>query len=49
VEHIEAAIEETGIHRRVEQPPAICFLDLVGSTRLTRNKVTMRRPRSSPT
>jgi adenylate cyclase len=35
VEHIEAAVEETGMGQRVEQPPAICFLDLVGYTRLT--------------
>jgi adenylate cyclase len=35
VEHMEAAIEEAGIHRRVERPPAMCFLDLVGYTRLT--------------
>jgi adenylate cyclase len=35
VEHIEAAVEETGTGQRVAQPPAICFLDLVGYTRLT--------------
>jgi adenylate cyclase len=38
VEHMEAAIEEAGIHRRVEQPPAMCFLDLVGYTRLTEER-----------
>jgi adenylate cyclase len=38
VEHIEAAVEETGVRRRVEQPPAICFLDLVGYTRLTEER-----------
>jgi adenylate cyclase len=38
VEHIEAAIEEAGMLRRVEQPPAVCFLDLVGYTRLTEER-----------
>jgi adenylate cyclase len=38
VEHIEAAVEEAGVHRRVEQPPAMCFLDLVGYTRLTEER-----------
>jgi adenylate cyclase len=38
VEHIEAAVEETGVRRRPEQPPAICFLDLVGFTRLTEER-----------
>jgi adenylate cyclase len=35
VEHIEVAVEESGMGQRVEQPPAICFLDLAGYTRLT--------------
>jgi class 3 adenylate cyclase len=35
VEHIEAAIEETGMGQRVAPAPAICFLDMVGYTRLT--------------
>jgi adenylate cyclase len=38
VEHIEAAVEETGLGGRVEQPPAMCFLDLVGYTRLTEER-----------
>ena len=38
VEHIEAAVEEAGMPRRVEQPPAVCFLDLVGYTRLTEER-----------
>jgi adenylate cyclase len=38
VEHIEAAIEEAGMRQRVEQPPAMCFLDLVGYTRLTEDQ-----------
>jgi hypothetical protein len=35
VEDIEAALEETGVLRRPERVPAMCFLDLVGYTRLT--------------
>ena len=38
VEHIETAIQETGVRRRVEQPPAMCLLDLVGYTRLTEER-----------
>jgi class 3 adenylate cyclase/DNA-binding transcriptional MerR regulator len=32
---IEEALEEMGVHRRLERPPAMCFLDLTGYTRLT--------------
>ena len=35
VEDIEAALEETGALGRPERVPAMCFLDLVGYTRLT--------------
>jgi adenylate cyclase len=35
VEDIEAALEETGVLGRLERVPAMCFLDLVGYTRLT--------------
>jgi adenylate cyclase len=35
VETIEAALEETGVLGRPERVPAMCFLDLVGYTRLT--------------
>jgi adenylate cyclase len=35
VEDIEAALEETGGLGRPERVPAMCFLDLVGYTRLT--------------
>jgi adenylate cyclase len=35
VEHIEAALEEAGVQGRPERVPAMCFLDLVGYTRLT--------------
>jgi class 3 adenylate cyclase len=35
VEHLETALEEMGLAERLERPPAMCFLDLVGYTRLT--------------
>jgi adenylate cyclase len=38
VEDIEAALEQTGVLERPEQVPAMCFLDLVGYTRLTEER-----------
>jgi adenylate cyclase len=38
VEEIEAALEETGVLGRPERVPAMCFLDLVGYTRLTEER-----------
>jgi adenylate cyclase len=38
VETIEAALEETGVLGRPERVPAMCFLDLVGYTRLTEER-----------
>ena len=35
LEGFELALVEAGLHERVERPPAICFLDLTGYTRLT--------------
>jgi adenylate cyclase len=35
VEHVEGALEATGLYRRLDRPPAMCFLDLSGYTRLT--------------
>ena len=35
VEEIEAALEDTGVLGRPGRIPAMCFLDLVGYTRLT--------------
>jgi adenylate cyclase len=35
VEDIETALEEAGVVERPERVPAMCFLDLVGYTRLT--------------
>jgi adenylate cyclase len=38
VEHVEGALEQAGLHRRVDRPPAVCFLDLTGYTRLTEER-----------
>jgi adenylate cyclase len=38
VEHVEDALERAGLHRRLHHPPAICFLDLTGYTRLTEER-----------
>jgi class 3 adenylate cyclase len=38
VENIEAALEATGVLGRPERVPAMCFLDLVGYTRLTEER-----------
>jgi adenylate cyclase len=38
IEHIEAALEEAGLRRRLTRPPAMSFLDLAGYTRLTEEK-----------
>jgi adenylate cyclase len=38
VEHVESAIEQAGLHSRLRRPPAMCFLDLTGYTRLTEER-----------
>ena len=38
VEHVETALEETGVLGRPERIPAMCFLDLAGYTRLTEER-----------
>jgi adenylate cyclase len=38
VEHIEGALEAAGLYRRLDRPPAVCFLDLTGYTRLTEER-----------
>ncbi len=38
VNHVEAALDAEGIESRVSQPPAICFVDLTGYTRLTEER-----------
>jgi hypothetical protein len=44
VEHIEAVVTE----ERPRRPPAMCFLDLAGFTRLTEERGDRRRRRSPP-
>jgi adenylate cyclase len=38
VEHVEGALEAAGLYRRLDRPPAMCFLDLTGYTRLTEDR-----------
>jgi adenylate cyclase len=38
VERIEQSLDEMGLVERLERPPAMCFLDLVGYTRLTEER-----------
>ena len=35
---LEAAIADAGIHSRLNRPPAMCFLDITGFTRLTQER-----------
>jgi adenylate cyclase len=35
---VEGALERAGLYRRLERPPAVCFLDLTGYTRLTEER-----------
>ena len=38
VNHVEEALESSGLQQRVPQPPAICFVDLTGYTCLTEER-----------
>ncbi len=38
VEHVEGALQAAGLYRRLDRPPAMCFLDLTGYTRLTEER-----------
>jgi adenylate cyclase len=38
INHVEEALEHTGLQERVPQPPAICFVDLTGYTQLTEER-----------
>jgi adenylate cyclase len=38
VELVEDALGRAGLYRRLERPPAMCFLDLTGYTRLTEER-----------
>jgi adenylate cyclase len=38
VEHVEGALEGVGLYSRLDRPPAMCFLDITGYTRLTEER-----------
>jgi adenylate cyclase len=38
INHVEEALEGSGVAERVPQPPAICFVDLTGYTQLTEER-----------
>jgi len=38
LESIETMLSEAGLHSRLERPPAVCFLDITGYTRLTQER-----------
>jgi adenylate cyclase len=38
VEHVEGALEGAGLYSRLDRPPAVCFLDITGYTRLTEER-----------
>ena len=38
VEHVEGALERAGLYSRLRRPPAMCFLDITGYTRLTEER-----------
>jgi adenylate cyclase len=38
VENVEGALEKAGLYSRLHSPPAVCFLDITGYTRLTEER-----------
>jgi len=38
IESVENSLEEAGVRSKLDQPPAMCFLDLSGYTRLTEER-----------
>jgi adenylate cyclase len=38
INHVEEALDGSGLEQRVPQPPAICFVDLTGYTQLTEER-----------
>jgi adenylate cyclase len=38
VEEVEGALERAGLYSRLHRPPAVCFLDITGYTRLTEER-----------
>jgi adenylate cyclase len=38
IDGLEVALAKAGLHSRLERPPAVCFLDITGYTRLTQER-----------
>ena len=38
IEGVETLLAAAGLHSRLERPPAVCFLDITGYTRLTQER-----------
>jgi adenylate cyclase len=38
IDGLEVMLTEEGLHNRLDQPPAVCFLDITGYTRLTQER-----------
>jgi adenylate cyclase len=38
MEHVEDVLEAAGLHHRLHRPPALCFLDITGYTKLTEER-----------
>jgi len=38
VDAVEGALADAGLHSRMDRPPAVCFLDITGYTRLTEER-----------
>ncbi|HEU5205261.1 MAG TPA: adenylate/guanylate cyclase domain-containing protein [Candidatus Limnocylindrales bacterium] len=38
IEGLEVVLAQAGLHSRLEQPPAVCFLDITGYSRLTQER-----------
>lgn len=38
IEGVETMLADAGLHRRLDRPPAMCFLDITGYTRLTQER-----------
>jgi len=38
LEDVERALERAGLYSRLHRPPAVCFLDITGYTRLTEER-----------
>ena len=41
---VEKSMTEAGLRTPIRRPPAMCFLDISGYTRLTQTEVTRRQP-----